>query len=162
MSTLANLHAKHVQLAGLKTELDGGNLYYFAGPVPDESDDALDMVAQHTEVVKFSLNGAGVTGLTFAAPAAGVLAKNPAEVWQGPVAFDGAQQGAPSLMPTFARFCAAGDNGRGAGGASARLQFRVGGPASDAEIRLGVDGLVDNGSNTQALDSFTYGLASLG
>lgn len=162
MSTIANLAAIHAQLAALKGELDGGNLYYFAGPVPASADDALDMVNLHTEVVKFSLNGAGVAGLTFAAPADGVLAKNPAEVWQGPVDFQGAQIGAPSLMPLFARFCAAGDNGRGAGGATARFQLAVGGPASSAEIRLGVDALVDNGINTQALDSFTYGLASLG
>ena len=31
-------------MAGIKSELDGGTLFYFAGPVPADAGDALDMV----------------------------------------------------------------------------------------------------------------------
>lgn len=155
MTTRANADLLNPMLAAAKAELDGGFMFMFAGPEPESSDEALDMASLHTQVVKYSLNNDGVTGLTFETPTDGVLAKTASEVWRGLVAFDGALSGSPSLVPTFARFCPAGDDGRDVA-PGPRLQVSVGGPASNANIRLGSDSLVDNGVNTQALAAFTY------
>lgn len=140
---------------GLKEQFDGGLLYLFAGPVPDTADAALDMVSQHTQVVAISVNSAG-TGLTFDAPNLGVLGKAEAEVWSGVVELVGAQAGAGTLAPTFYRFCAAGDDGRGAANASTgyRVQGAVGGPNSGAELQLGATDLVEG--NTQPVGSFGW------
>lgn len=145
----------------LRTALNGGRLYYFSGPVPAEAGDALDMVDDHTELVEFTLDGAGVTGLTFATSTGTVLSKTGAETWSGLVDFDGKDAASPTLTPTFFRFCPAGDNGRGAS-AGARLQGTIGGPASTAELKL-TDGttVTDNGSNTRSLPVFNIELLLL-
>lgn len=145
-------------LAAVKAELDGGYLYIFAGTVPDDASDALDMVTDHTQVVRISVDGDAV-GITFDAPTANVLSKAAAEVWSGLIAFDGTTAGPGTLTPTFWRLCAAGDDGRGAAGSNARLQGTIGGPASSADIRLG-DGttMTDNGANTRSLPIFTVTL----
>lgn len=141
--------------SGLKEQFDGGLLYLFAGPVPATADEALDMVSAHTEAVVVSVNSAG-TGLTFDAPNAGVLGKAAAEVWSGVVATEGANGAATSITPTFYRFCAAGDNGRGAADAALgyRVQGAVGGPNSGAELQLGAAELVEG--NTQPVGSFGW------
>lgn len=145
----------------LKAALDGGNLYYFSGPVPPEAGDALNMVSNHTQLVKMTKDNDGTTGLTFATSTGTVLSKTPAENWVGTVAFDGAQDSETTLTPTFWRFCAAGDNGRGAG-SGPRLQGTIGGPASSAELKL-TDGttVTDNGTNTRSLPVFNANLVLL-
>lgn len=138
---------------GLKDQFDGGRLYLFAGPVPATAGEALDMVSSHTQIVEISAGGAG---LTFDDPNLGVLGKADAETWSGVVELIGAQAGAGSLAPTFYRFCAAGDDGRGAADASTgyRVQGAVGGPNSGAELQLGAAELVEG--NTQPVGSFGW------
>ena len=145
----------------LRTALNGGNLYYFAGPVPAGAGDALNMAVDHTELVKMTESNDGTTGLTFATSTGTVLSKTPAEDWVGTVSFDGADDSETTLTPTFWRFCPAGDNGRGAG-SGARLQGTIGGPASSAELKL-TDGttVTDNGTNTRSLPAFNVNLVLL-
>ena len=126
---------------GFKEQFDGGFLYLFAtnSSAPANADMALNMGTTHTEVVKISLNGLGATGLTFAVPSGGILSKTVSEDWQGAAAFDGVQSASPTLVPLFYRFCAAGDNGRGAAHATTgyRIQGAVGGPSSGADLEIG-------------------------
>lgn len=139
----------------MKTALDGGVIYYFAGTVPAAPGDALDMGAVHTQVVKITKDNDGSTGLTFATATGAVLNKTVAEVWEGTVDFDGFVAGPGTLTPTFFRMGAAGDNCRGASSA-VRIQGTIGGPASSADIKL-TDGttLTDNGTNTRKLPVFS-------
>ena len=141
--------------AALKTDLDAGFLFLYAGTVPATADEALDLVAVHTEVLKVSNNG-GVTGLTFEAPANGVLAKEETEVWKGTVTFDGFDDAETTLTPTFYRFCPAGDNGRGVANASTgyRIQGTVGGPSSGADLVLGTTTVT--AGNEQPVGAFAY------
>ena len=124
---------------GLKEQFDDGFLFLFAGPIPATADEALDMGADHTEVVKISVDGDGVTGLTFNAPASGVLSKATAETWTGTATFDGADDGEASLTPSFYRFCAAADTGRGAadGTTGYRIQGTVTGLTGGGDLVLG-------------------------
>ncbi len=131
-------------LGETKNALDGGHLYVFAGPVPVTQDEALDMAGSHTQLVRLEAEG---LGLTFAAPIGNVLPKNASEVWEGIVAFEGAEAAATSLTPTFYRFCAAGDDGRSEA-TGVRLQGTAGGPASNAAIQFGSDVMTANGSNS--------------
>lgn len=150
-------------LAAIKTELDGGFAYLFAGAVPAGPEVALDMATVHTQVAKLSLAGDGVTGLTFDAAADFVLSKPGAAVWSGLVDFDGLVAGPGTITPTFFRICAAGDNGRAAGVAGFRLQGTVGGPTSSAAMKLGGgDTLTDNGTNTTSAAVFNVRVSSLG
>lgn len=123
---------------GLKSQLDGGRLFIFAGPVPDTADEALDTGADHTEIVEITESGDGLTGLTFDAPVAGLLSKAAAESWQETAAFDGAESASPSLLATFFRFCPSGDDGRGVANASTgyRLQGSIGNLASSADMKM--------------------------
>ena len=148
-------------LAGVKSELDGGRMYYFAGPVPASASAALDMVNDHTQLVMMTESGDGLTGLTFDAPAGNTLAKAAAEEWSGPVSFSGAQDSESTLTPTFFRFCPAGDDGTAAAD-TPRLQGTIGGPSSSADIKL-TDGttLTDNGTNTRGLALFSVTLSTV-
>ena len=121
---------------GIKELLDGGNLYFFAGPIPATADAALDMVTDHTEVAKFTVSNDGVTGLTFGAPVARVVSKTSSEAWQAETAFDGAEDAEATLVITFYRFCPAGDNGRGAadGTTGYRIQGTIGDLLSGADL----------------------------
>lgn len=123
---------------GLTTQLAGGRLFIFAGPVPATADAALDMVNDHTEIAEITESGDGSTGLTFDAPAAGVLAKAAAESWQETAAFDGAEDAEPTLVATFFRFCPSGDNGQAAAHATTgyRLQGEIGDLASTAPMKM--------------------------
>lgn len=138
-----------------RTALNGGRLYVFAGPEPDNANDALDLTVGtglHTQCVEYTLNGAGTTGLTFATTTNDVLNKTPAEAWRGLVDFVGAQQASSTLTPTFFRFCAAGDNGRAAGtSTSKRWQGSVSGPNGNGDLVIGSDTLTDNGVNTESI-----------
>lgn len=142
-------------LDAIKSELDGGTLYYFAGPVPADAGDALNMSGAHTQLV-------AMEGLTFDAAVGPVLPKAASEEWSGLVEFDGVISGPGTATPTFYRFCASGDNGRGAS-SGARLQGTIGGPSSSADIKLG-DGttVTDNGTNTRSLAIFNVDLSTLG
>lgn len=124
---------------GLKSMLDNGFLHIFAGPVPATADEALDMVNDHTLIAVISVDDDGVTGLTFEAPANGILAKATAENWLGETSFSGAEAAEPVLVCTFYRFCAAGDDGQGTANASTgyRVQGTVGGPTSGADMVRG-------------------------
>lgn len=140
-------------LNGMKAALDGGNLYYFAGAVPADANDALNMSTTHTQVAKFTESNDGTTGLTFQTATAGTLPKTPAEDWKATVALDGFDAG-PTITPTFFRFCPAGDNGRGAG-SGARVQGTLGGPSSGAFIELVSASVTANGSNTVSLPIYS-------
>lgn len=124
---------------GLKEQLDGGKLFIYAGPVPATADDALDMVEDHTLVAIITESDDGATGLTFEDPDNGILAKKVAETWLGETDFDGADDSDPTLVCTFFRFCADGDNGQGAADSSTgyRLQGTIGGPNSGADMVRG-------------------------
>lgn len=143
--------ASEIALAALKDELDGGRMYWFSGPVPASSDDPLDMGDDHTQLVMMTESGDGSTGLTFDAPSGNAMTKAAAETWSGLIAFDGAESGETTLTATFYRFCAAGDNGRGAA-SSPRLQGTIGGPGSG--IPMVSAELTRNGSNTQGMSYF--------
>lgn len=139
--------------AAYKTATDGGKIHVFAGAAPADAETALDMATVHTELVVFTLDGDGTTGLTWASPSGGVLVKDSGDEWSGVINFVGAQAasaGVTALTPTFARFCEPGDNGRGAGGSSKRLQFTVSGPTGSGELVLGGDTVFDNGTNEES------------
>ncbi|MDR1076356.1 MAG: hypothetical protein LBL59_08710 [Xanthomonadaceae bacterium] len=140
-------------LNAVKSGTDGGNLYLFNGPVPVDPDDALDMETDHTQLVKMTLGGDGSTGLTWGDPVGNVLPKPAGTVWEGLIAFDGAQAAQTSLSATFFRFCAAGDDGRGAG-TTMRIQGTVGGPTSAADLILD-NGTLTAGANTQGVGIFS-------
>lgn len=142
-------------LNAYKTALDGGKMYFFAGAVPANAGDALDMGAVHTQLVELTESGDGTTGLTFDTATGTVLPKAAAEAWSGLVDFDGFVSGPGTATPTFFRMGAAADNCRGASSA-ARIQGTIGGPSSGADIKLS-DGttLTDNGTNTRSLEIFT-------
>lgn len=146
--------AQHLA-AAIKTNLDAGFLYVYAGPEPATSDEALDLVTLHTELVKVSLSG-GATGLTFDAPVAGVLSKAVAETWTGTCVFDGVDDATSSLTPTFYRFCKTGDNGRGAANATTgdRIQGSAGGPSSGADLQFGTATLTNG--NAQPVGAFSW------
>lgn len=146
MSTLSE-----VALSAIKAALDGGRMYWFSGAVPASADDALDMGAEHTQLVEMTESGDGVTGLTFAPPAGNSMLKAASEAWTGLVEFDGAEGSATTLTATFYRFCAAGDNGRGAA-TGPRLQGTIGPAGSD--IPMASADLTANGTNTQGVSYF--------
>lgn len=135
----------------LKSLLDSGFLYIFTGPVPASAEDALDMASAHTQLVKLTESNDGATGLTFDAIATnGVLAKDPDEVWEGTIAFDGADDAETTLEATFYRFCEAGDDARGSGVAKKRIQGTIGANAA-FDMTLTDPSLTANGANTQSL-----------
>jgi hypothetical protein len=161
MPALANSALKNLQQTAAQGGLDGGFMYFFAGSVPESSGEALDMATDHTECFKLSVGGDGVTGLALDGPVDGVLSKPAGDTWEGPVDFSGTTPGPGVLTPTFYRLCGPGDDGRGASSPTQpRLQDTVGGPASDAAVRLGTDTVEDNGSNTQGLSGWTYSLGT--
>lgn len=125
--------------SGIKTRLDTGFLYLFAGPVPTNADEALNTGALHTQLAKFGTTAVAdpPVGLTFDAPSGNVLPKAAAEGWLTLTAFDGVDSASSPLAPTFFRFCNTADNGRGAGdGTTYRIQGTVGGPADVADLNM--------------------------
>ena len=145
-------------LAALKTELDGGALHIFAGPEPTTAASALDMVSTHTHLCTLLVDG--TDGLELAAPSGASISKPAPDVWTGTILFDGAEDGSTTLEPTFFRFCAAGDDGRGAS-SGVRLQGSAGGPASTADAKLGSDTLAGDGVSTVTVVVFNYYIGSL-
>lgn len=145
----------------VKSALDGGRLYLFAGPVPASPEDALDMVASHTRLAVLTVDNDGATGLTFDAATGGLLPKAAAEEWLGTVLFSGKDDGLTELAPTFFRFGAAGDTCESAT-TDPRLQGTVGGPASAADLKLGAATLIENGTNTVGVAVFNVRVESQG
>lgn len=143
--------ASEIALGALKDTLDGGRLFFFAGPVPATAEDALDMGTDHTQLVEMTESGDGSTGLTFEAPSGTAMVKAAGEVWEGLIAFDGAEDGETTLTATFYRFCTDGDNGRGAA-TDPRIQGTIGGP--EADMPMSNPSLTANGTNTQGASYF--------
>lgn len=147
--------------ASLKSQMDGGFIYIFAGAMPATADTALDMVATHTQLAKIAADAvpadAGVVGLTFNGTAVNrAMVKTAAETWAGKVNFDGkdaASAGVSPLTAVFYRFCNAADTGRGVGGASSkRIQGTV--AVAGGDINLTSVSLSDNGTNTVGLSAY--------
>lgn len=155
MSFKATTEALDSMLSMLKSDLDGGTIYVFAGPLPADAGAALDM-SQHTQVAVITADGNGVT---FAPPEFGVLSKDPNETWDGLVEFEGAQDGETSLSPTFFRLCPSGDDGRSETSAP-RLQGTAGGPSSSADMKLTGMTVTANGTNRTGAAIFNVRLTS--
>lgn len=121
-----------LQGSSVKTDLDGGYLHIFAGPVPVDADAALDMGASHTLLAKIAADATpadnGIVGLQFTTSAVnGALAKSASQTWAAKIHFDGkdaAQAGVSPLTATFFRF--------GGGGNTAKLPAPVQSAASTA------------------------------
>lgn len=141
-------------LAQVAAALDGGTLYIFSGPEPASAAEALDMVGSHTEL-------AAISGISFSAPADGVLSKSPGVPWTGAISFDGAQVGELALAPTFFRVCDSTDNGRGNGASLSRLQGSAGGPSSAADAKLATPMLTNDDPGGIVIALFNYWLGSL-
>jgi hypothetical protein len=126
----------------MKAGLDSGFLYLFSGPVPVSADDAID--GSSVMLAKISVNGDGVTGLTFSATATGgVLTKTSSEAWSSTIAATG--------TTTFYRFCEASDAGSASSTTAKRVQGTVG-------TTVASDGVLTSTSltagNTQTISLF--------
>lgn len=106
---------------GFKEAMDGGFLDIFAGTVPSSADDALGSA---TLLCTIS-NASGVTGITWAVPAGGMISKATAEVWSGNNVADG--------TATFCRLRKAGDTGT-ASTSALRVQGTVGIAGADLNL----------------------------
>lgn len=146
MSGTYSLALKNAILAACKTAIDGGFLFLFAGAPPAGAGDELDMTSVHTQIGKISVGDDGVTGLTFAAPAGGVMQKNPSENWICTTSFDGSQSGESTLTPTFFRLCTASDNGRGPANETTghRVQGTLSGPGGGGDVVLAAATISNN------------------
>lgn len=127
------------QLAALKTELDGGVIKIYGGTVPSSANDALTGAVLLCTV---SLASTG-TGISFdAAPANGVLSKNPSEVWSGVNVASG--------TATFYRHVKLADTGA-ADASEVRIQGTVG--VVGADLNLSSTALVSGA--TQTIDFYS-------
>lgn len=158
-----------LQGSSVKEQLDGGFIYFFAGPVPANADDALDMVGSHTQLAKIAADAvpadAGTVGLNFEASASGgSIVKSATQTWAGKVNFDGkdaASAGVSPLVATFFRHVAAADTGRGAGsGSTPRIQGTLG--VQGADINLASVSLSDNNTNTTGIATYEVRLPLAG
>lgn len=104
---------------GVRSLLAGGTLKIFSGTVPASADDA----EAGTLLATYTLNGDGTTGLTFDAPAAGVLPKAAAEVWSTAAA-------AASGAAAYFRFVGSADTAA-ASATEPRVQGTVGTVGTD-------------------------------
>jgi hypothetical protein len=118
-----SIGARNAGLAALKDALDGGFIYIFSGTVPATPDASS---GSSVLLATITVNHDGTTGLTFEDPAGGSLAKATDEIWEGTVVANG--------TATYARFCAAGDDGTGATTTAVRMQMTIG--TSGAELNL--------------------------
>lgn len=122
-----------------KGALDGGLLYIYDGSAPAGPDDAL---SGNTLLCTISLTGGG-SGIHFdAAASGGVLAKAPAETWQGTNVASG--------TASFFRFVESGGDPSAASATEKRIQGSV--AVAGADLNLSSVSLV-NGA-TQTVDFF--------
>jgi hypothetical protein len=153
----------------LKDALESGNsapaglyLFYFSGPVPATADAPLDMVADHTQLVKIAADATaianGIVPLELAAAAAsGFIGKSGSQTWKGLVAFDGVNNASPTQLATFFRLCAGGDNGRGAGGGTTyRVQGTIG-TVPGFDLLMPNPTLSNSGTEERGLSLFQVG-----
>jgi len=117
------------------------------------------MASDHTHLCTLTLDGNPSTGLELDSPNGHLINKPASAVWQGLIAFEGAQASATALTPSFFRFCGPGDDGRDDGSSQPRIQGSAGGPASGADMLLGADSVSDDGISTITLSIFNYRLA---
>lgn len=102
--------------ASLKTQLDLGFIMIFSGPVPATADAATDPSCVMLSKIS---NNSTATGIKFDTVVTdGVIAKAPAEIWQGTNAAAG--------VATFYRHVTTADAGTAASTTLARLQGNVG------------------------------------
>lgn len=161
MSNKATTQLFEAMLDAAGTAFAGCFLYAFAGPVPADAGDALNMVADHTQCFRLTESDDGTTGLNFDAAVGMLLPKLSTEDWLGLIAFDGVDDGETTLTPSFFRICPPGDNGRGVA-TGPRVQGTLGGPSSGRDIELGAATVTANGSNQQRLDSYYLDLSTIG
>lgn len=135
---------RNTALAALKTALDGGFLYIYAGTMPADAGDALSGA---TLLCKVTESGDGSTGLTFEAPSGGTMTKETTEDWASAVI-------TASGTAAFFRFCDSTDTPANASSTKARLQGRCGVAGSGAELILETVTLVNNGTNTTGCADF--------
>ncbi|GER16679.1 hypothetical protein [Variovorax boronicumulans] len=110
---------RNAQLAAIKAGLDGGEIRIFSGPIPDNAEDA---VGGATLLVIIKNGGAG---LTFAAPADGVMLKAAGENWTGTNVATG--------TASFYRFVVSADD-NSASASALRLQGTVGLAGADMNL----------------------------
>lgn len=122
----------------------GFYLHIFGGPVPEQPQDALDMVNDHTFLVRISVSG-GATGATFDAAVGALIQKAVAETWEGTAAFDGADDASPALAATFFRVAPIADNCRGAG-SGPRLQGTITATGGGGDMERADPSIADAGS----------------
>lgn len=126
---------------GLSSCLDGGFIKIYGGTVPANADAALTGA---TLLCTVSL-ASGATGLSFDAPAAGVLPKAAAQVWSGVNAASG--------TATFYRFAGAADTG-----VLSTSEYRVQGTIGLAGADMNLTSTVLVSGATQAIDYFVIAL----
>ncbi|WP_368921284.1 hypothetical protein [Comamonas aquatica] len=119
---LANAVAGDV---GLRGAMNGAFLNIYAGAVPVSADAA---IGSATLLVTISVDGDGVTGLTFGAAANGEISRSAQESWMGNVVATG--------NPSFYRLVKSGDKGN-ASTSALRVQGTAG-PSGDLLTRTTV------------------------
>lgn len=137
-------------------------VYYFNGPVPENADDALDMLVDHTQLVKLGADATAIANpivpLEFDTTATGgYIGKDPTQTWHGVADFDGVNDASGTLTATFFRICAGGDNGRGAGtGTSYRVQGTIG--ALGADLLMPNPTITNGGTETRGLSLVQFNI----
>jgi hypothetical protein len=146
------LRNKMLDTGSLKATFAAGFIRYYKGSVPADADAAIS--SESTNVLCTLSISAGGTGINFdTAAAAGVLAKAPAEAWQGVVGNGGG-------VATFYRHYTATEAGGTVGGSSttlARLQGSIAAAGGDLNL---TNTTLANGA-TETLDYYVVGLPTL-
>lgn len=122
--------------------MDGGFIKIYSGPAPTNADAAIGSAGANTLLVTISVDGDGVTGLTFGSASGGTISKTGAEVWSGTVAANG--------TASFYRLTAAGDTGT-ASTTEARVQGTVGQTGADMNF---INGATLAASAEQRIDYY--------
>lgn len=136
--------------AAAKTELDGGKLHIFSGPVPTSAQDAID--GSSVLLATITLSGDGSTGLTFDTPTTGTLNKAAAETWTC--------LGADVTTGTaaFFRFCESGDAGTGSSTTASRVQGTVG---TNPFLHDLIGGTAFNAGTDVPIDAFSLNVEAI-
>lgn len=121
MSFDISMAVRNSLLTQLKTDLDLGKIIIYddAVAMPASASDAVPVGAN---VLVEITNNSTTTGLTFDAPASGILSKSATEIWSGVISLSG--------TASWYRFVAVGDTGASST-TEARVQGSVGTVAED-------------------------------
>lgn len=132
--------------AAVKAALDGGTLKIFSGPVPATAGAAVDGAS--VLLAEITVDGDGVTGLTFDAPTTGTLNKAAADTWTclGTDVVSG--------TATFYRFTESGDAGTALSTTHSRIQGIVGTDPFSSDLIVGTTTFT-NGVDVP-IDSFSF------